>query len=196
MYSRTERAAARALATENARLQSAFDLSPRSSSDSRSGQLNRSLAYWVFETTLAYEIFKAWLPLADVDWEVSYPTNPGKKADLVVYEHDKPSIVVECKWWMNSQSKTESSLHDDAAKLLSWTDENVRHILLTFWHSPDADELKDWKDVADFCASRGGKPYTCDLLWNASFPIHHHLSPRHHFVLAAIEVVPSTDDLR
>ncbi len=175
--------AARALALENARLQGAFDLSPRPTSDDRSGQLNRSLAYWVFETTLAYEIFKGWLPLADVDWEVSYPSNAGQKADLVVYERSQPVIVIECKWWMRSDALTVNSLAADVSKLLTWPGEQVRRVLLTFWHSPDGHHQRDWNDVLRFCGTVG-----CSPVWRARFPIHHHASAHHHFALAALQL--------
>ena len=179
-------AAARALALENGEIEAAFDLSPRS--DEHSGKLNRSLAYWLFETTLAYIIFKSWLPLADVDWEVSYPDHNTEKADLVVHGPSDANgtefpVVIECKWWMNTGTKTTTALEGDIRKLRTWTG-NARRVLLTFWHSPDDAEDRDWKDVEDFCARQTG----VSVFWTARFRIHHH-EGRRHFATAALEVV-------
>ncbi len=159
--------AAKALEQENKALESAFgrrehtwgpELKP----------VNKSLAYWVFETNLVYTIFKSWLTMIEeprVEWECPYPKT-DQKADLVIRGTggDTPTLVFECKWWKNNDGETLDSIHNDLKKLRLWQSDDVRHYLVTFWWGWDW--KTDWRQVND--ANLKQSP----PIWAAKFPIH------------------------
>lgn len=132
-------AASRALHAEDRDLKRAFELCPSPSRDER----NQGLGYWVFETTLVYAIFKAWLPLCEVTWEHAYEGS-GQKADLSVKDGDA-TWIFEAKWWPNTQKATMASLHADIEKMRRR--QQGRSFLLTFWTSPSSAWDEERKDV-------------------------------------------------
>lgn len=174
-------AAVRALELEDRRLALAF-------AQARPQRLpwHRGLAYGTFETTLVYEIFKAWLPIAEVYWEHPYPDAPGLKADLVVFDQHGPSAVVEAKWWMNNHQKTLAALEQDVIKLRSWNGPIRDRILLCFWYSPEARWDQDLTEVRTFCGASG--PNRTELLYFARFPTHLVNVPAAYFACAALGV--------
>lgn len=137
LVSRLLVAAEAALAAEDSALALAFAKCP----DGKAGRENApGLTYWVYETTLAYVLFKAWLPLARVDWEPRYSSDArgsSRLLDLRVWDpstrRPRRSIAFELKWW-NAHS---AGLEADAVKLRDATAE-YRYILAFWWNRPDA----------------------------------------------------------
>ena len=124
------------------------------------------LTYWLFETTLVYFIFKAWLPKVHDVWEHVLEANSKlrpepysqgrkgahEKCDLAIL--DAAGIVqaaFEAKWWNNSTSRTQNSLRADASKLRrAFPDGGVEKYLLTFWWGTDTFK-KDVEEARAFC---------------------------------------------
>jgi hypothetical protein len=114
---------------------------------------NQGLSYYLFETTLAYVIFKVWLSLGRVEWESSYP-HSSEKADLVVFDQipqNRARWVFEAAWWWNYSRKQIDKLLYDADKLLTWPDADGR-ILLTFWYGKVDSWPKDSSKIEDVIA--------------------------------------------
>jgi hypothetical protein len=176
------RAAASALEAEDRALALAF-----SQAAPQREPRNHGLAYWVYETGLVYEIFKAWLPLAEVYWEYPYPGTSSLKADLVVLDEAGPSVVVEAKWWMNNHAKTLAVLDEDAAKLRSWSGTPRERILLCFWYSRADGWEKDLQDVRAYCA-RTPEPHRPELVFAERFPTHLNEVSAAFFAIAALRV--------
>jgi hypothetical protein len=136
-------------------------------------EANQSLGYWVFETTLVYILFKAWLPTERVRWEAPYPRSRQSKADLAVYHDDKGQNarwVFEAKWWPNMSSKTQGAIRGDLNKLLRWKGTDGR-LLLAFWYAPEHHRQRDIDEVDSFCQERiGGFQPRC--VFAGEFPIH------------------------
>ncbi|MFH0901720.1 MAG: hypothetical protein V2A73_13915 [Pseudomonadota bacterium] len=155
--------AVRALFAEDRRLALALAASPRNNPC-----WNYGLIYSVFETTLVYEIFKALLPMAAVEWEWPYPGSTDK-ADLVVFDGERANVVIEAKWWMSNQKKVFSLLEVDIEKMLSWKGLDGRY-LLTFWHSQNCPEMwkRDLSDVLAFCGQYDGA--RVEPVYAAAFP--------------------------
>lgn len=132
------------------------------------------LAYWLFETTLVYVIFRAWVSSRHVAWEHALApsavradayTEPrrgaSEKCDLMLLGADgEPEAAFEAKWW-NSALAGSSLLAD--VKKLRRTCPTIDKFLLTFWTSTDAE--KDLKDAQVFCERNG-----LALVYCASFP--------------------------
>lgn len=122
---------------------------------------NQGLSYWLFETTLVYIIFKAWISLETVEWEYSYPNNKLKKCDLVVFtgesylrEKSRVKWIFESKWWLNKKtSKPISLIKKDINKIKSWKN-NINtpegRYILTFWHSKQCDLYENLEKVLRF----------------------------------------------
>lgn len=142
-----------AVRLENENLRSAFE---QATDGAFYDGINRSLAYTVFETNLAYSVFKRWIPMARVRWEAQYPGS-ARRADLVVYndlDPGKEDWVVELKWWPNEHSKTLGILAADLEKMRAWKGVKGR-VLLGFWFSPDSDHSKDTRAVEKFSDAHG-----------------------------------------
>lgn len=154
------KAALAALRTEDESLQKCFKKSDTT--------VAHGLTYWLFETTLVYLIFKAWLPKANVYWEHALerevarrpnPTIVGRsgaheKCDLAIRGNGADGRIVaafEAKWWNNSSTKTKASLIEDANKLRrGFPDPAVQKYLLTFWwghHTAYKNDLAGAKDT-------------------------------------------------
>ncbi|MDJ0783962.1 MAG: hypothetical protein QNJ22_18470 [Desulfosarcinaceae bacterium] len=143
------RAAARALQAEDASLAKSFAMAPQAF-DRFYADSNHGLGYDLFETTLVYFIFKAWIPLTRVAWEQGYEAPDLKWADLVVYDKDDaPKYVFEAKWWMHETQLKRKQLLKEAVKLLDWAGDH-RRFLLTFWYSDYASLEEDLLAVDDF----------------------------------------------
>lgn len=128
------------------------------------------LTYWLFETTLVYFVFKAWLPIAEVVWEHALedvgrrpdPTIVGRagaheKCDLALLEGGIVKAAFEAKWWNDHSTKTWRALVEDANKLRrGFPDGQVRKYLLTFWWGKPDDWEEDWQRAKQACASCDG----------------------------------------
>jgi hypothetical protein len=115
------------------------------------------LTYWLFETTLVYVIFKAWIPKVHVIWE--HPLRQPKprrtsrsgrggafrKCDLIVKEGGKTVMAFEAKWWNDNTARTFASLEADAKKLRTAfpARANVDRYILSFWSGWESDWVKD-----------------------------------------------------
>lgn len=106
----------------------------------------------LYETTIAYTIFKTWLPVAPAGWEAAYPSNSAWKADLVMRDTDgNAQWVFEVKWWLNNRAKTLSVLQDDIDKLRTWSPADER-FLLALWYGRRSDYKRDRDAMLSGCA--------------------------------------------
>jgi hypothetical protein len=129
-------------------------------------KVSHGLAYWLYETTLVYLIFKSWIPFGEVKWDCSnqYKGNPRDdkvrdyengnplKCDLVLKKTGSEfEYYFEAKWWLNMQNKILASLNIDLDRLRKNTDSKNR-FLLTFWWSTETTKktIKDfWNEDID-----------------------------------------------
>jgi len=125
------------------------------------------LAYWLFETTLVYSVFKRWLTEVHVAWE--YPTSPPHpncmtakgaktKCDLVVFSDWKGTAVeaaIEAKWWNSNTPKADRYIREDVTKLRQFPGDTVRRYLMTFWWSLKRSYDHDLAHVKGFCEKEG-----------------------------------------
>jgi hypothetical protein len=101
------------------------------------------LTYWVYETTLVYTIWKAWLPEIEVNWEVkSNATKRGTKKktqwfDLQLYD-GAVERHVEAKWWNTKVNGVVSDIN-------RLEEVNAKSgLMLTFWWGIDVEaDLRD-----------------------------------------------------
>jgi hypothetical protein len=133
------------------------------------------LAYWLFETTLVYFVFKAWLKLPGVTvaWEHALRQAEAERSDPDVEgrmgAHEKCDLVLldgkgnarrafEAKWWTNNSRKTGQALLVDAAKLRRGFDANTEKYLLTFWYGSKASDTVEADEAAarEFCRAHHG----------------------------------------
>jgi len=130
----------------------------------------KGLTYWLFETTLVYVIFKAWLRHESVFWEhaIGDPTLRPKapvcgrsgaheKCDLAIVDTAGTVVAAfEAKWWNDDSSKTWRALVDDANKLRrGFRQSTVEKYLLTFWWGTESSWERDLKAAQDACAADG-----------------------------------------
>ena len=144
-------------------------------SRSRRKSYAQGLAYWVFESTLVYAVFKAWSKAGkDVEWEWPYGRSgngdprgrdregehSAQKADLVLFSQDTPTAVFEFKWWHDDRAKTRKAIWDDINKLRAWTGAPTapgpQTFLIAMWYSPKDDREKDRQDVLKALGETGG----------------------------------------
>lgn len=99
--------------------------------------LHKGLTYKVFETTLVYLMFRAWVDHGRrAEWEVPYPKpNQSQIADLVLLPEGRSAspTVIEAKWWLGNDAETLESLRGDVERLNQWS--SSTRVLLTFWWS-------------------------------------------------------------
>lgn len=136
---------------------------------------NEGLAYWLFETTLVYSIFKSWIPLAHTVWEDRYPERSEQKVDLMV----RPIVGdfgatwgFEAKWCRPANDASTFWLHHDAMKLLLSRAFGERFVF-AFWHSPLARWAADTDGFQRTCAIRlayGIESATLVPLYVGAFP--------------------------
>lgn len=133
----------------------------------------RGLTYWLFETTLVYIIFRAWVRSAHVAWEPAVgPSSErpdayterrrgaSEKCDLVLLGNaNSPVAAFEAKWW-NTEISGKGLLSD--VKKLRRTCPTIDKFLLTFWWSTDTE--KEFRGAEHFCAKNG-----LSLVYCASF---------------------------
>ena len=159
-------------------------------------EANRGLGYWVFETTLVYTIFKAWIPVCRARWE--WPYAPGF-ADLAV---NRPAAdgdearhwVFEAKWWMTNSKENLDAIRADEEKLRSHKSTEAgkgdRCFLVTFWYDEQAPDK--WSaaknEITKF--STGGDGLA--LVYAGAFPTHMHRASGRtggYFAMAVFELI-------
>ncbi|MBA3375758.1 MAG: hypothetical protein H0U00_08095 [Actinobacteria bacterium] len=136
--------AAVALKEEDRRLAKAIDAG-RKTRHRTLTEVGSGLSYWVYETTLVYLIWRAWIEngkLAAWDWTASglaadrssIRGRGGLRFDLVAFA-DKPTSVFEAKWWNVETTAMRDALVADASKLRgSLVLGGAKKYLLVFWH--------------------------------------------------------------
>jgi hypothetical protein len=134
-------AAMKILVAEDHALRDLFENSPCTRSRELDG--HPGLAYGLYETTLVYLLFKAWLPHVDLEWESAYSNKPSHHCDLVVHS---PHLFFEAKWWGSMQGKTLNALGIDVQRLREVHDADGR-FLLTFWWNFDKDAAIDEQEI-------------------------------------------------
>jgi hypothetical protein len=140
---------------------------------------NAGVLYWLYETTLAYLVLKAWLQSTPAHWEHQYPpymqgTRGSKlKADLVVNRAGSPVWAFEAKWFPNTQAKMMGYLEHDVARLLRWV-ELERRFLLIFWSGAAPSFKEDWARRRDAVSQRCGRIAQVEPCWIDAFPADRH----------------------
>ena len=122
--------------------------------------VGHGLSYWVYETTLVYVIWRAWLESGHVaawDWTLQELAlrdrirkgEGGLRYDLVLYESSvEPHMVFEAKWWNLDTDRVRSALDEDAAKLRgSRFFAKARKFLIVFWHEQESESARMFRDV-------------------------------------------------
>jgi hypothetical protein len=157
--------------------------------------VSTGLAYWLFETTLVYIIFKAWLaaePRRLIQWERGYGKNLRKKADLTVGEIGKvDEMRFECKWWNSNNKPTLEAIKYDLGKFANL--KKGRGILVAFWWGCEGDEcIWSWKAAWKKIDEARGRKYLkrCTPIFAARFQTHvvirkKHSGHKQHFAIAA-----------
>lgn len=136
---------------------------------------NAGVLYWLYETTLAYLIFKAWLQNAAAHWEHKYPQymqgprGSKLKADLVLNRKEQPVWAFEAKWFPNTQSKMMKYLEHDVARLLRWAELEHR-FLLVFWSGAAPNFEDDWVSRRDAVLANCGRLADVQPCWVDAFP--------------------------
>jgi hypothetical protein len=191
-----------ALRREDSDLRGLFENSPCSYAD-----VSHGLAYWLFETTIVYVIFKSWILIADVVWEAGYPANvdmrprppeknPGNHATcdlrIVGSEENRPDLWFEAKWWWNMTRERLNELNNDVGRLrrqCAEREDNDRGFLISFWPSWTEDH---WATDKDALKGTQGNADIGDLIYFGLFPTHHteadKQDPRGYFAMAVFEV--------
>jgi hypothetical protein len=154
---RLSRVAVRALERENSSLAAAYAQGSYSFPNYYR-DANQGLAYWVAETHLVYEIYKAWIPLVRIRWEAPVYPDSNERADLAVYEQDdgkEPVWVFEAKWWGRNSAKVLDALSSDLDKLSRCNPKTQRRFLMTFWWAENTDLARERsrRDIDAFCVS-------------------------------------------
>lgn len=124
-------AAARALCRENAELEGLFE-----KRESEYRHVSQGLGYWLYETTLVYVIFKAWIPLAKVEWDWPEKDREKRRVDLRTLAPHK--AYFEAKWC--NAPGAERGMEHDAKKLKELGGDGDRYVLAFWW---DEEEKKD-----------------------------------------------------
>jgi hypothetical protein len=110
------------------------------------------LTYPVYETTLAYFIFRAWAANHHVrwDWDAVGGERDRRKLDLVVCDKTGPRYAFEAKWW--NTVKAGAAMRHDVARLTEWRNERRserRAFALAFWWTvASGDEIRRYEDDA------------------------------------------------
>jgi hypothetical protein len=136
-------AALQALEAEDRLLGLAF---AQGASLQRKARPAEGLTYYLYETTLAYIIFRAWVPVVDVEWECRY--TPGT-CDLVVRGADTRNIYIELKWWNNAKPETLQGLRNDTERLRSVREGADCYLIAFWWNYNDADWERDRVEFVD-----------------------------------------------
>ncbi len=188
------RAAATALEEEDARLRAAFTNAPPELQSfygrtplERGGPhaTNRGLAYPLFESTLVYTIFRAWIPLVPVIWDYDRAGARGP-IDLTVRhdpESNKTKWAFEAKWWGNSAGTR--AMTTDTRKLEEPGVTADRRFLLGLWWCR-ADNYGTWnEEVIRACSDSGWS-----RVFAATFPTDIGGDAEHLFVVDVLAVPP------
>ncbi|MBL8621202.1 MAG: hypothetical protein JNK64_07865 [Myxococcales bacterium] len=103
-------------------------------------QEHPGLTYWVYETTLVYMMFKAWLPSCDAVWEPPYPLDSKHHVDIAIRGRDGHlARAFEAKWWNSAgvDQYIKDVLATDVGRLLTKTSATTeRYLVLFWWNTP------------------------------------------------------------
>lgn len=147
------------------------------------------LSYQVYEHVLQYELLKAWLPFARVDWDVRYDkrSDATKLLDLCVH-HRNEAFAFELKWWGNGSARLAEALSKDVERLANHATARERYLLAFWYGSPDRWE----EEAAD--AKRHSLAGTTVYVsrFRTKGPLRGYLAGERHFAMAAIRVEPTT----
>ncbi|MCA9619778.1 MAG: hypothetical protein KC731_12215 [Myxococcales bacterium] len=136
------RVALAALHEEERRLNLAFT---SSAEHLEYAHINRGLAYWLYETTLVYVVFRAWIPLVHVTWDYDRGAKRGP-IDLTVRKNGELVRAFEAKHWMHNGNGPLDRLEQDRQKLSA--SGAPKQYLMTFWHTADVKKDLVSADVA------------------------------------------------
>lgn len=175
-------AAMEALEDEDRALRSLFNNCPRSG-EAELGE-HPGLAYGLFETTLVYLVFKAWMRHTHVDWESRYSDEHTRRADLVVL---RPRLYFEAKWWGSLQDKVLTAIGTDVRRLREPTDANGRYFL-TFWWNFDDDAPKDKEEIEGFDRHLGEEGLHPRYYARFRTMVRHKRENAAHFAMCAFEI--------
>lgn len=140
----------------------------------------QGLAYWLYETTLVYLIFKRWVAMAPVVWDWDRGRRGGA-LDLVVRQRrarTKIRYAFEAKWW-NAGGPALFANDDSKLQALS----HGRGFVMAFWWSESSRLPKHDSAVGDFSRRAGWS-----RIYQATFPMHHHRRGDWRFAMDVIEV--------
>lgn len=172
------------LAQENATLSELIEKAATQTSkghDAAYGRAGRGLSYWLYEDTLVYLVWKAWVRLGKAvawDWTVrdlrgSRPERPQngdkQKIDLVVFGSDAaPRIAIEAKWW-NLASAVPAMLADADKLADSQVLAGSDKYLMAFWWDLSS-RMTTWPDaVGKVTQRRPGLTYCGHVAFPAAF---------------------------
>jgi hypothetical protein len=170
-----------ALQAEYQRLALAFHQRPGPVDDVAPG-----LSYRAYEQILQYEIFKAWLPLARVDWDARCSADRGDARRLDLCVHDGTDrIGFELTWWGSSSQRITAA----RAKGVAADGVVNEAYLVVFWWGADG----AWQRELDHAIAHHGRD--ARLVYLARFatggPATGDLTGRRHFTMAAFRVAGS-----
>lgn len=149
---------------------------------------SHGLAYWLYETTIVYLIFKAWILYGKTIWDSGYDKSLPPQIDEVINRKNrkycdlvvnigKEQFFFEVKWWRNMHKKTLGALQKDVNKLRK-NKKNATGYLITLWYSWEQNHWikndnspnktnTDIEEVAKFSSSNG-----CKIEYFGAFPTH------------------------
>jgi hypothetical protein len=178
---------------------------PESASRHSANGAGRGLSYWVYETTLVYIVWRAWMKegkATALDWSgaqlegaaATRSKDGGKSYDLVVFSaKPRHGFVFEAKRWNYSPDAMTTAIRADANKLrkmpreLPLLEDPQRYILLFWYKGPDTRDDRKLLQLASFCKEASlapaGKATFPAWLWRGKTQL------RGSFVLSALKVL-------
>ncbi len=159
------------------------------------GGVGPGLSYWLYETTLVYLTWRAWVDAgvsAALDWslaqleagESSTRKGRARSYDLAVFCEERPFLFEAKSWSYYSPAQIGSALTKDAQKLRDFAGAPYlknpsKHILL-FGHDYRGDRHDD-----ALCAEVGLR-----LVGKAMFPASTRARADDHFIITVLSVIP------
>lgn len=159
------------------------------------GHVGPGLSYWLYETTLVYLIWRAWLDAgvsAALDWsraqleakDPSIPNGRGQSHDLAVFCEKRPYLFEAKSWSYYSPRMVGAALAKDAQKLRTFASapylkNPLKHILL-FGNDHRGDKHND-----TLCANAG-----LQFAGKATFPASTRYKADDRFIITLFSVIP------